>query len=755
MHQQQDFKEFFEQHLNPEQQKAVAQKDGSLLVIAGAGSGKTRVITSRIINLIIHENVSPQSIIALTFTNKAALEMKERITYFLGVQAEKAFIGTFHSYCLYILKQNAHLLPFAKFSILDSDDQQQLLNMLIKRNGLQKKITAKNLGYQISLRKNSISEKSMESHDTSLEALYHAYEREKKLSKSFDFDDLLLEVFKLFENNSVFKNQFQTRIRHILVDEYQDTNGIQHALLKHMALADKEFCIDSLCAVGDEDQSIYSWRGATVENIMHFKHDFPATKIIKIEQNYRSVQPILTIANHVIENNQQRNPKELWSDRKASNRAHILTCFSGYQEGDAIALAIKSAQESKKITTLAILYRAHYQSRIIEEALLRNTIPYKIIGGIQFYERKEIKDMLAYLRLAINPFDRISFFRIINTPARGLGEKFEQEFQEVWDREPLFNFKDVIHHLLATELVTGKKAQQLKEFKSLFDSITDHHKPTEALNHFILLTDYYGFLKDSFDSKEAETKVDNIKELLRAAKHFEERTAAFIAHFLDEIALLQEKINEQAISDEQVYLMTLHSAKGLEFDMIILSGLEEGIFPSTHALYDSSLVEEERRIFYVGITRAREYLLITNSRYRYTYGSMNDQRPSRFLSEIPEHLAQNHNISQWSPFEITKFLCQWFGNQKEQQPSLVFTFGMATPTKPEKIKELPAQEIMQKNAATITSLNVFKKFQSVQHTKFGIGIVQDVEHKDSNTMYVTAKFKSGTKKVRADFLQKI
>ena len=757
MQQQENFKNFFEQSLNPEQQKAVAQKTGSLLVIAGAGSGKTRVITSRIINLIVNENIPPQAIIALTFTNKAALEMKERIMHFLERQAEKTFIGTFHSYCLYLLRTNTHLLPYTQFSILDADDQQQILHGIIKRNSLQKKITAKNLGYQISIRKNSSLEQSSAPHDSVFEELYRAYEQEKTLSKSLDFDDLLLEVLKLFNNNSIFKNQFHQKIRHILVDEYQDTNTIQHSLLKHMALAsENELSVDSLCAVGDEDQSIYSWRGATVANIMHFKKDFPDTVLIKIEQNYRSVEPILNIANHVIQNNTQRNPKTLWSNRKASDRACVLTCLSGYQEGEAIAQALKAMQESKKFNSLAVLYRAHYQSRIVEEALLRNSIPYKIIGGIQFYERKEIKDILAYLRLAVNPFDRVSFFRVVNIPARGLGEKFEQEFHIAWHQEPLLTFHEIIQQLIEAEVLTGKKAQSLKDFSKIFKKITYTDKPTHCINHIIFETEYYHYLKDTFEQQEAETKIDNIKELLRAATHFEERGPNNVGIFLHEIALMQEKINDQESASEQVYLMTLHGAKGLEFDMVILSGLEEGIFPSSRSIYDSEAVEEERRLFYVGITRAKEHLLITNSRYRYTYGSMTDQRPSRFLHEIPDHLAHKQDSAQWTTSELYNFFSRWFGD-KLQQSSRIVTFG-ATEISPQLKELIPTTKSLEKEPSLVKQFSnqpIFKKHQSIKHVKFGLGIVQEVEHKGDDAIYVTAQFKIGVKKIKSDFLQKI
>jgi DNA helicase-2/ATP-dependent DNA helicase PcrA len=745
MNHQESFNHFFSTQLNPAQQQAVAQKDGSLLIIAGAGSGKTRVITSRIINLMLNEHVPPYAIVALTFTNKAAIEMKERIAAMLG-SGPKPFIGTFHAYCLHLLRTNPHLAPFSPFAILDADDQQSMLQGLIKRAKIEKKITAKNLGYQISMKKNSGTqqpEHALSQQEQIFEQLYAAYEKEKKLNKVIDFDDLLIEVNKLFANNVSFKEKFQANVRHILVDEYQDTNNIQHTLLKHMTLINnQQFTVDSLCVVGDEDQSIYSWRGATVANIMNFTSDFPNTTIVKIEQNYRSVQPILQIANQVIQHNTYRNPKNIWSKKEAHDRARIITCLSGYQESEAFAHLVKVVRKEKKQQTIAILYRAHYQSRMIEEALIRHSIPYKIIGGIQFYERKEIKDILAYLRLIANSFDRISFFRIYNVPQRGLGKKFEEEFDACWQQEPLFTFFEVGQQLINAGELSGKKAAEMQDFIALIQALNYESKPSDCINHILATTQYFSYLKATFDPVEAEAKIENVKELLRAVAYFEEQGINTVALLLHEITLMQEKIALSKDHHDHVQLMTLHAAKGLEFDIIALSGLEEGLFPSTHSLYDPASIEEERRLFYVGITRAKEHILFSHARYRYTFGTMNDQTSSRFLDEIPEHLAHRTDASGWDTLQSSSFFSQWLSAEMPEKRSPIITFGAAKTINTQQSSERPAESSI-----------AWREKQSVRHPKFGIGIIKSLERKDSTTIYADVQFKTGLKKIKADFLK--
>ncbi|MGB8366838.1 MAG: UvrD-helicase domain-containing protein, partial [Candidatus Babeliales bacterium] len=483
------FNLFLKNELNQAQKEAVLHDSGALLVIAGAGSGKTRVITARITHLIINKNVLPSTIVALTFTNKAANEMKKRIAQFLGTNTRLPFVGTFHSYCVQLLKKNSALLPSPFFSILDEDDKQKLIKAILQRNNLHKQFTARSVSYQISQMKNHTTKPATTAQNYLASPLlfdiYQTYEKEKRASKCLDFDDLLLETFHLFNKNQTFKNIEQEKIKHILVDEYQDTNVIQHALLKQMATQDKQLTAESICAVGDEDQSIYSWRGATIANILNFKKDFSSTQIIKIEQNYRSVQSILDVANKVIKNNTARNPKKLWSNKHGYNRVQILSCLSEYQEAEIIAQLLTIIEQKQKLNTVAILYRTHTQSRAIEEALIKQTIPYKIIGGIQFYERKEIKDLLAHLRLIVNPFDRTSFFRIVNVPARGLGAKFEEQFFIQWQQQPFLTFQQLAAHFIKEKIIPSSKANALQKFINIFDGLEPTQKTSNAIEHIV------------------------------------------------------------------------------------------------------------------------------------------------------------------------------------------------------------------------------------------------------------------------------
>lgn len=745
------FNTFVTQQLNDAQRQAVLQKDGVLLVIAGAGSGKTRVITARIAHLVINEQVHASSILALTFTNKAAREMRERIELFLGTNKQLPFIGTFHSYCLRLLKQHSSKLETPFLSILDEDDQQKILQGIITRNNLGKKITAKQLAYQISQIKNqAVSPDSYESFNNQLfTSVYQAYEHEKRLSKSLDFDDLLLETVALFKKNPAFKKEFQETVRHLLVDEYQDTNSVQHELLKQMSINEQRATnSDSICVVGDEDQSIYSWRGATVANIINFKQDFPQAQLIKIEQNYRSAQPILEVANTVIAHNKNRNPKKLWSEKIGSNRIRTITCLSDYNEAEAIAQFVKVQRKKSKDQTIALLYRTHFQSRTLEEGLIKNSIPYKIIGGVQFYERKEIKDLLAYLRLIINPFDRSSFFRVINTPARGLGAKFEEQFHELWNNQPFLTFTDVAHALLEGNELPKAKRETVLAFLKIFADVDQKTLPSKAIAHILSATGYRTYLKENYDPEESLARLDNIKELINAMLHFEEQGTNTIAQLLDEIALMQEhyKSNE-ADQVNPVLLMTLHAAKGLEFDIVVIPGFEEGLLPSTRSLHDEDAIEEERRLLYVGITRAREYLLVTHSRYRYTFGTMNDQRPSRFLREIPAHLQHVQDISHWRADQLATFFNEWLGNTRAQATvSPVYTAITAPSFK------AATTQTEQKNSSLATS---WKKNQPVKHTTFGIGIIKEIEVKGTDTVYLTISFKTGTKKISASFVSKI
>lgn len=726
--------------LNPQQSEAVTTIAGPLLVIAGAGSGKTRVITSRI-SYLLQQGVPAHAIVALTFTNKAAKEMKERVRNAIGSSSQLPFIGTFHAYCLQLLKHNPDLLPYPFFTILDDDDQHKILSTLIEQYNLKKQVTARQLQYHISSIKNRIKDPLInpgEDENPLIQKLFAAYEKEKQLSKAFDFDDLLIEIVRFFTKHPSFKQNHHETVRHLLIDEYQDTNIVQHELLKQMARNQKgELVIDSLCVVGDEDQSIYSWRGATIDNILNFSKDFPSTRTVKIEQNYRSTQEILTIANTIIQNNTQRSAKKLWSTKQGSHSIHLLSCLSEYQEGDAVTFYLQAQADSNELHTTAILYRAHYQSRAIEESLIRNAIPYKIIGGVRFYERKEIKDIISYARLIANPFDRAAFFRVLNAPTRSLGKKSEELFYQAWNNEPFLTFIDVAEKLIAQELFKGAKKEELLSFLQCFTGITHKDKPSTVLEHIITQSGYISYLKKSNDEQEVQSRLDNIKELMHAVQYMEANGTATLSDFLDEIALMQEKVSKDSEQTNAVLLMSLHAAKGLEFKTVIIIGLEEGILPSSRSLHNLDAIEEERRLFYVGITRARERLLLTYARYRYSYGQMNEQEQSRFVTEIPEELVPRYDVSYWKRSEFTRFFTSFEPSNTEDK--VASFISQATN---------PMPVIQEKKQ----SLTAWKKNQPVHHKTFGIGTIQAIEQKNDNRLFITARFKSGIKKIDAQFL---
>ena len=763
-----NFNDFLKKDLNGPQREAVEKNKGAILVVAGAGSGKTRVITARMANLILNKQADPQSILALTFTNKAAGEMKERLTSFLGATTSLPFVGTFHAYALLLLRTNPNLLPFTDFTIIDEDDQKKILKKILKKSGLEKQISPSKLSHQISKVKNRIkSDEDDEYQKPFFKELFLAYETEKAAAHCFDFDDLLLTILKIFEKNKDFKKKFQSRIKHILVDEYQDTNSVQHELLKNMGLNEKnKFVLDSLCAVGDQDQSIYSWRGAVVANMISFQKDFSPVETIKIEQNYRSVQPILKAANEVIKNNQNRHPKKLWSDKKARNRILSVSCKSGYQEADTVSAYLKSLPKKSKLKDVAILYRTHFQSRSIEESLIRSSIPYLIVGGIRFYERKEIKDLLAYLRLIVNPFDRTSLFRVINCPQRGLGAKFEELLYTEWNNNPLLDFKQILKFLLDEKKfkIKGTKADSIKLFLKIFKGLDKKEKASVLISEIIDKTMYLSYLRKAYDQRDADTKIENIQELVQSIENFEKRRKkATLETFLHEIALLQEKIEGNKNQTDFVQMMTLHAAKGLEFDTIIIAGLEENLLPSSRSMNSNEALEEERRLFYVGMTRARERLVLTRAAYRNTYGQIADQVVSRFLTEVPNNLIHHIDLTNVHSSKIKTLLSAWLGTAiestvtvfgaKAQISAKAFKKEFAVP--PKFLKKSIKTKTNSKKSKSGISTGVWKRNQPVLHKTFGMGVVKKIERVAEDKYYLTIFFKSGEKRISSRFVKQV
>lgn len=753
LHTPSTLKTFIDTQLNDPQKQAVVHDKGPLLVIAGAGSGKTRVITARIAYLLQEKGVLPSEIIALTFTNKAAAEMKERIIQFTGKQKSLPFIGTFHSYCLYLLKRNRHLLGYDTFSIIDEDDKRSMLQALLKKSPLYKKFTPQQFSYQISLFKNQSASIDFDTsafiNNRILLELLQEYEREKKNSKCFDFDDLLLEVLRLFKNEA-FKKDHMHRVSHILIDEYQDTNVVQHMFLKEMTLNEgsKDLAIDSLCVVGDEDQSIYSWRGATVDNIMGFSREFSNTTTIKIEQNYRSRAPILQVANHVIKHNMNRNEKKLWSDKSGTDCIRLLYCASSYQEADIIAHYARSLQARSELQETAVLYRTHAQSRTIEEALIKYSIPYTLVGGIRFYDRKEIKDILAYVRLIINPFDRLAFSRAITTPSRGLGDKFIEYFFAIWDDQATLTWLEIAGKILEAPLLSSSKKEVLHQFTEIFKNLTSQSSAVETISHILTSIDYRTYIKTAYEPQEAFERLENIKELINAVHYFASQDKITLEAVLDEISLLQEKADKDSEKDPGITLMTLHAAKGLEFSNVIIPGLEEGLFPSMRTSYDINEIEEERRLFYVGITRACNRLLITHSRHRQMYGRMEEASPSRFLKEINVPYVKEDNAHQWHSSEITRYIHSWLTGKEDTN----YQKELSNQTNKTSLSQKHSQKTTQIGVSSQKIATSLKKHQTVKHAVFGLGIICDIEQKENKT-FVTAQFKDGLKKIESSFLQ--
>lgn len=742
---QSKFAHFLSNELTPLQRESAIHKEGVILVRACAGAGKTRVITARVTNFLLNEQIPASSILALTFTNKAAHEMKTRIMQSLPPEWPRPIIGTFHSFCLQFLKQYRK----QPFTLMDTHDREQCIKDILKKSNVHKKITPQNISSAISRYKNDIQSLAQLSQplpgDSQYQQLYLAYEQEKKAAHCLDFDDLLLETLKLFQSDDTIRAHFQQRIKHILVDEYQDTNRIQHALIHTMSFSvEQQFMLTSLCVVGDEDQSIYAWRGATISNILKFPTQFPQVKTITLEQNYRSVQPILQMADDIIKQNSQRVPKTIWSDRPAQNRIRVISCSSAFQEGDIIIGAAHAFKRNASLSKLAILYRSHAQSRMLEEALIRHSIPYKIIGGTQFYDRQEIKDLLAYIRLTVNPFDRISLKRCINTPARSLGESFVEMFINLWDQTPASSCIEVAQHIINNKLVTPSKAHALNTFLQIVKPL-DHEESVSAyLERVTTLTQFFTYLTNAYDPKEAQERIANVHELLNAARARELQGITSPAQFLEEVTLLQDQIEDKSDAVDYVRLMTLHSAKGLEFDTVIIPGVEEGLLPSAHA-WSAESVEEERRLLYVGVTRARERLIVSYSATRYLFGRVTNQGASRFLDTIPAEIAPVFDIATWSSTRIITDIEHWITNK----PTLSsYQQAYPQPQKPAFTKHSSPAAMRENNLACPWKIN-----QKVSHPQFGIGTIICVESVGVTTPKLTIQFKEGLKKISASFVE--
>jgi len=633
--------------LNPPQQEAVRSTEGPLLIMAGAGSGKTRVLTHRIAYLIENQRVAPWSILAITFTNKAAREMQERVSTLVGPTGRDIWVSTFHSMCVRILRKDIERVGFtSNFTILDSTDQLSVIRSCMKDMNIDvKKFEPKAIQATISSAKNELitpkrfEDKVGDYFQEIVAKVYKKYQQRLRNNNALDFDDLIMKTIELFTEVPESLEFYQNKFKYIHVDEYQDTNKAQYMLCR--MLADKHH---NICVVGDSDQSIYRWRGADITNILNFEDDYPEAKTILLEQNYRSTANILNAANAVIDRNTGRKAKNLWTDKGEGEKISLYYGDSEREEGYFVTGVIqKNVKKSRKYHDHAILYRTNAQSRIIEETLIKSEIPYQIVGGIKFYDRKEIKDILGYLRLISNPDDDISLVRIINVPKRGIGDTTVGKLAAEAAVKGISIYR-VLEQLDSVD-VKGKTKEQLIQFHHMISTLhgkADELSVTELTEQVLELSEYKLELQRE-NTLESISRVENIEEFLSVTLEFENRNEdRSLVAFLTDLALIADidSMNDAEEEDVQdaVTLMTMHSAKGLEFPVVFIVGLEESIFPHSRALTDNDELEEERRLAYVGITRAEEELYLTSAKMRTLFGKTTVNMPSRFLQEIPEQL---------------------------------------------------------------------------------------------------------------------
>ena len=650
--------------LNKEQQQAVQHTEGPLLILAGAGSGKTKVLTVRIAHLLA-QGVNPYEILAITFTNKAAKEMKSRVEGLVGDVANRIWLSTFHSFCAKFLRFeiDSFLGYNSNFTIYDTSDSQAVIKAALKALNLDDKyypvgamIAAISDAKNKLLFASDFRKQARDFYQQKVADVYEYYERELRKNNALDFDDLLLVAVKLLQSNATVLDKYSHRFRYVMIDEYQDTNHAQYLLAKLLASHWKNIAV-----VGDADQSIYAWRGADIQNILDFEKDYPNCTSIKLEQNYRSTKIILDAANAVIDNNEGRPEKNLWTDKIEGAKIQHFTAQSEHEEAAFIGDTIAKKHDIHGVPygDMAILYRTNAQSRVLEEALIKRALPYTMVGGTKFYDRKEIKDVLAYLRVLYNPFDDLSLLRIINVPKRSIGVTTVAKLQD-YAREKGTSLFMTLTQLHLIDSIKGKTKEKLEEFGILiFTLVSEMEDKTvlDILESILDRTGYLAQLEESTDPQD-QARAENIGELLSVAKDFQDTNpSGTVEDFLEQVALVND-VDSFEQEEAKVTLMTLHAAKGLEFPIVFLCGLEEGLFPHSRTLMNPEEIEEERRLAYVGITRAEKELYISNATTRTVFGRTSSYLPSRFIDEIPEELVDGLRAKRKVPDDIKRHVPQ-------------------------------------------------------------------------------------------------
>jgi len=746
--------------LNPEQREAVLHIRGPLLILAGAGSGKTRVITSRIAYLVGDGHAEPHEVLAVTFTNKAAEEMRARVEALLGSECSGMWMSTFHSLCARLLRREAPAIGLSRdFVIYDSSDQLTVVKRALKDLHIDDTFVQPRVALaRISHAKNRMegpdaiaANAGWNRKDEQIAKVYAFYLKALQDSGALDFDDLLLKTVDLFEQSERVRAKYAEQFRFVMVDEYQDTNRPQYLLIRRLAEVHR-----NLCVVGDPDQSIYKWRGADLRNILDFENDFPEATIVKLERNYRSTQIILDAATAVITQNRNRKDKRLWTDRKGGDRIVYFRGGDELEEADFITRTARTALADDVDATVAVLYRTNAQSRTIEDALMREGISYKIVGGVRFYERKEIKDALAYMRLVINPHVDVSLRRVINVPARGIGKGVMDAVEKVEpatdDNMPLLaaGLQPALSaNSLWARLVRGledrafpaRAAASLTVFRDLIVNLTAMARQEPVSFAIGKMLDQSGYLQDLREerSEDAESRIENLAELVSAAREYESREAEpTLGGFVDRLSLLSDADEEAGSRDARVWMMTLHSAKGLEFPVVILAGLEEGLFPHSRSSEDAEELEEERRLCYVGMTRARSRLVLTGAARRRIFGEYQASKPSRFIEEVPAELLDQTTSSYTS------------SNDRAYQSNFYeFRTNPYGRGRGNRAREETATYAYE-DEDQATGMNL-RPGMRVRHPQFGVGSVISVEPLDDDTKLIVRFAAVGQKTLRAKY----
>ena len=755
--------------LNDRQKEAVEYLDGPLLILAGAGSGKTRVLTYKIAYLLEKKIVKPWEILAITFTNKAAKEMKERVEGLVGAEAQDMWLGTFHSVCVRILKREIELLGYSRdFNIFDEIDKDKVIKEVMKKLNIDDKIYPTGLiKAEISKAKEVMKDDKQYAKDAQgdfrkeeIAKVYTMYQQTLRTNNSIDFDDIIMLTVQLFLEHPDRLAYYQEKYKYVLVDEYQDTNKTQFLLISLLTAG-----TGNICVVGDESQSIYGFRGADITNILNFEKEFPSAKIIKLEENYRSTKNILNAANEVIKNNSSKIDKVLWTQNKEGEKINYKTLNNEYEEVEYVVETIDDLcrKESKKYSDFAVLFRTNAQARVLEEVFMRTGTPYKLIGGIKFYARKEIKDIISYLKLINNKNDNIALKRIINEPKRGIGDTALDKLDQMAQDKGMSIFELIQDNMNLAGLRSAGNIILFRDMMNDLMSNKETFKVSDLIKRVLKVSGYEDML-NAEGTKETEIRFENLMEFIGVAIEFENENAEnTLEDFLDSIALVSDVDNLDE-STEAVTLMTMHSAKGLEFDDVFLVGMEEGLFPSKRSIEEDASTEEERRLCYVAITRAKDQLFLTNTKKRTLYGSTSFSLPSRFIDEIPDNLLtedsvenkESRGIRRQSSFLDDEYKrVETYLSNRDRVQSTVSTF------KPQnKPKVGISVESFLKNLGGATAAPQkqmqpgemkYKVGMEVKHKKFGVGTIQNIEPEGDDFKLEIMFEGSGFKRLMANF----